>query len=175
MIRPNVIGIKVNGMTVLDHFDVIDGRSYYFVGCHCGEITLTRVDQVTGKGLKSCGCQSHRYSMGALEHFYRNYKRDAKEEGRSFNLTRTAFTSMVFRNCHYCGQPPSRIYTPRPERPWTSILVNGIDRVNNQHGYSKKNCVACCRICNYAKHKYPVEDFIEWLDNVASFRRGRSD
>ena len=43
---------------------------------------------------------------------------------------------------------------------------NGIDRVNNNLGYSKSNCVACCTFCNYAKSDHSQEEFIFWIQKA---------
>lgn len=33
-------------------------------------------------------------------------------------------------------------------------------------GYSISNCVACCKVCNYAKHIMNYQEFINWIDLV---------
>jgi hypothetical protein len=38
--------------------------------------------------------------------------------------------------------------------------VIGIDRINNEVGYSIKNSVPCCGVCNYMKRKFSKEEFI---------------
>ncbi|MEI8273908.1 MAG: hypothetical protein WCG08_14935 [Paludibacter sp.] len=56
------------------------------------------------------------------------------------------FELIIEKACHYCGK----------EGP------NGIDRVNNQIGYIKENCVPCCKHCNYAKGDLSISDFNAW-------------
>jgi hypothetical protein len=56
-------------------------------------------------------------------------------------------------SCHYCGI----LETGR---------FNGLDRVDNQKGYTLENVVACCRWCNRAKGRNSVEEFSTWLEWV---------
>lgn len=44
--------------------------------------------------------------------------------------------------------------------------MNGIDRVDNNKGYTLNNCVPCCKTCNQAKHRLSQEYFIEWVEKI---------
>lgn len=39
-------------------------------------------------------------------------------------------------------------------------IANGIDRVDSSKGYTKENCIPCCRPCNVAKLDRTQEEFI---------------
>ena len=51
------------------------------------------------------------------------------------------------KNCHYCGA----------ELEWSKFNRKGenksyyLDRKDNDEGYTKINCVVCCRRCNWIK------------------------
>ena len=45
----------------------------------------------------------------------------------------------------------------------TPFLRNGIDRIDNNKGYTKENCVPCCDICNRIKMDLPYNVFIEHI------------
>jgi hypothetical protein len=45
-------------------------------------------------------------------------------------------------------------------------LYNGIDRVDNTLGYSKENCVSCCKICNYMKQVLTLEEFYSHIRRI---------
>jgi len=80
----------------------------------------------------------------------RNYREGALTRGIEFSLTEEMAGRLLCQPCHYCGW--------HPKHKW-----NGIDRVDNKAGYTPENCVSCCRWCNMAKGRQPVEDFLEWL------------
>ncbi len=65
------------------------------------------------------------------------------------------------KNCHYCGIAEGdfipiwkgKFYKNRGERL-------ELERKDNEKGYSKKNCVLACAICNNAKSdKFTYEEF----------------
>ena len=43
---------------------------------------------------------------------------------------------------------------------------NGIDRIDNNLGYTVQNSISCCKKCNYAKHKMSYDEFIELVTNI---------
>ncbi len=78
---------------------------------------------------------------------YCNYKIRAKKKFPMEEfLTEHEFEELVQKDCFYCGK----------------IGPNGIDRVNNKLGYSKNNCVPCCKHCNYVKGDLTINDFQTW-------------
>ena len=64
------------------------------------------------------------------------------------------------KNCHYCGIKEEdfisiwgKFYKMRGERL-------ELERTDNNKGYSEKNCVLACAICNNAKsNKFTYEEF----------------
>lgn len=49
---------------------------------------------------------------------------------------------------------------------------NGIDRVNNDIGYIKNNCIPCCKICNRAKNSMSYDDFLNWIKILVKNNKG---
>jgi len=83
----------------------------------------------------------------------RQYQRGAHKRGLSFELDLAAFTVLIHQPCHYCYQSPDP--------------TNGVDRYNNDEGYTAENSVPCCSMCNRAKGAIPVEDFLCWCARIA--------
>ena len=99
------------------------------------------------------------YDKGRYRARYRNvdtryaiYVKSARERGRSFSLTLEEFKEITSRPCHYCHRCTGTM---------------GIDRVQNDLGYDKPNCVPCCKACNQMKHTYTAEQFIDHCKRVA--------
>lgn len=46
------------------------------------------------------------------------------------------------------------------------FYYQGIDRKDNLKGYSKENCVSCCKRCNRAKDVHNQASFLEWIKLV---------
>ena len=57
--------------------------------------------------------------------------------------------------CHYCGRTvvwPERAFVKTARRQYArSSKAYYLDRINNDVGYTKSNCVVCCTTCNAIK------------------------
>lgn len=106
-------------------------------------------------------------NQAGINDVYGQYKSRAKRLGLVFHLTKEEFVEETSRDCFYCGLPPSTIGKPRYKTFSGEVyLYNGLDRVNNEHGYTVGNCVACCEQCNRAKLDYSQAEFIGWVKRV---------
>lgn len=83
------------------------------------------------------------------------YIKDATIKGRVWDLTHEHAWNLLHSPCVYCG------YTPE------SNSRNGIDRFDNKDGYTKKNALACCSVCNLAKRGMSPEAWRQWLLRTA--------
>ncbi len=158
---------QVGNWTVLK---AVSGRrsSEWLVRCVCG--TKRRLDGYRVRHQKSCGCKTseliaarnRKYAHPAQTEVYLGYKRDAKKRDLKWALSREFFLALTQRNCHYCGVAPFRERTHSGE----IFVYNGVDRVNSAKGYTKRNVVPCCLICNRAKSDSPVEVFLVWAKRI---------
>jgi hypothetical protein len=88
-------------------------------------------------------------NINNLESYYKRYINDCKRRGYGdFQINFETFSELVSKPCYYCK------YIKDNE-------TNGIDRMNNDIGYIKENCVSCCWKCNRMKHFYHPVFFIE--------------
>lgn len=81
-------------------------------------------------------------------------KLGARKRGHAWRLPFYKWAELVRLPCHYCGET-------------LSAYGCGLDRINNKHGYSDKNCVPCCGGCNIAKHSATYDDFISRTNRIA--------
>jgi len=129
--------------------------------CNCGENRVVDTNKLLN-GTISC-CKNHRgykdRKTPALNSLFYNYKYGAKKRDLIFNLSKNDFIQLINQNCCYCGTPPRNIIKKYKA---SIIQYNGIDRLDNKKGYIIDNCVSCCKICNRAKLKRTLQEFIEW-------------
>ncbi len=94
------------------------------------------------------------------------YKERAKSKNRSFKLSFKQFKKLCLSKCTYCGAPPEDGY----EHSYKNLRfrINGIDRLDNNKGYVKTNCLACCTYCNYAKKDMDMALWLRWCHQVAN-------
>jgi len=86
------------------------------------------------------------------KHSFNLYIKDAKKRGLLFSITEELFEKLRGGKCYYCD----------------SIENIGIDRVDNNIGYIKKNIVSCCSTCNMMKRAYDKDYFINQCKKVSN-------
>jgi len=174
------IGEKYNRLTVMS-FE--GGNNGYTCQCECGKITSkVRGWELKTGGQKSCGCLIREKTaerrqlpelQGLKNEILHNYQGAAKRRGYDFLLTKEEFYNLIQSNCYYCGAKPSMIHkgTPRIMMDTSDFKYNGIDRKDNAQGYTKDNCVPCCKICNTAKASLTSEEWFDWLHRICIFNK----
>ena len=80
----------------------------------------------------------------------------AKRKNFEFTLTKIDFAHLISTPCVYCGELQENF--------------NGVDRINSNKGYTKDNCVSCCKLCNYMKNKYSEEIFKKHVDKIYKYQ-----
>jgi hypothetical protein len=181
-------GTVFNRLTVLDEMPTRDknGRIILRCTCSCGKITEAPKGYVISGNTKSCGCakaDSTRINMqvrwlpkgeAAFNALFNKYRIAARERGYEFLLTKDEFRSLTALPCNYCGLPPSQVtnYNPKDTPGNGNYIYSGVDRVDNGKGYSKENCVPCCKTCQYAKRDNSVDDFLQWAARLAAYQAG---
>lgn len=139
--------------------------------CSCGNTSSVRgSDLVTGK-TQSCGClaletRSLPFGDAAINKAINSYKQAARKRGYTWELSREEFIKVTSKDCYYCGAKPSNCRDEKSQCNNGSYTYNGIDRVNNNEGYSMSNVVPCCGMCNTAKRHYSQEEFYSWVERV---------
>ena len=54
-------------------------------------------------------------------------------------------------------------------------MYSGLDRINNEVGYTRQNVVPCCIICNRAKNSMPFKDFIDWINRLTQYTQWKAN
>lgn len=156
----DIIGERFSDLTVIKPIRPGKYRGVsYLCQCDCGTSCEVYGGHLRAGMRHSCGCRSKkRIQDTAIDNIMRAYKRKCKDKGREFNLTRDQFTSLIFKNCSYCGMAPVNRWRQQHTKK-ILFAYNGIDRMDANKGYSLDNCVASCLICNRVKSDMTFEDF----------------
>ena len=193
----NVIGKKFGMLTILafsePYINKTDGfkRTMVLCKCDCGNIkiitgTALRKAMLSKKGgTHSCGCLLTEYlerlprllvernikieGYSAQSLVLHRYKVGAKARNLPFELSREQTINLCSSNCYYCGIQPCQLL-PENRVKNGNFLHNGIDRIDNDKGYTEENCVPCCHICNMAKRNLTLEEFNQWIERLIKFR-----
>lgn len=163
-------------------YKIIDKHNIWswFCECDCGKTTIVRQDYLLNNRIKSCGClrslntskRKSKNPIGVNENaVYFQYLHSAKKRNLLFELSKEQCIKLFNSECFYCGLKP---YTKKAVHRNKLNLIerniyyyyNGIDRKDNNIGYTLDNCVSCCKFCNKGKSVYSESDFINWIESV---------
>ncbi len=159
-----VVAIEPTGRTT-KHGDTI----WKFL-CDCGNTTEHATPTATNGDLKSCGCgrrlQPDEIEDALIRHLYASKKSETRGRRKEivWDLSLEEFTGLVTSPCIYCGGKDyiSRRYSSKRTKMLEGELC-GVDRRDSSRGYTADNCDPCCQMCNYAKNRFPQDDFINWI------------
>lgn len=140
--------------------------------CDCGNVKLIEQSMLLCGHNTTCGCHFKKYSKEESNWYrqYRSYSSDASERNLIFELSFEDFKKICQQDCFYCQDPPEKRYE-NEKKAADPIITNGIDRVDNDKGYTLENCVPCCSFCNYAKAAMSVDDFENQVLAIAKCMR----
>lgn len=85
------------------------------------------------------------------------YKKRALNCGIPVELSDEQFYKLFDGICEYCGRKPDH------------TCLNGIDRVDNDLGYTINNCVSCCSLCNDMKCCMAAYVFIRRCQHIEKY------
>lgn len=162
-----MIGKKFNFLTVVSHHSRERG---YVCRCDCGNETVVKTYALKIGRQISCGCAPRRTQpnhVAAKREVFRKYKHAAKRRSHGFTLSFEEFSDLIMKKCHYCNGDFSRV-SPLPRHK--NFRHNGVDRVDNNLGYTKENCVPCCVICNNSKSTLSMKNWMDWLKRISEFQ-----
>ena len=133
--------------------------------CDCGKVIKVKSRSLVSGETKSCGClRKIKAGEANFNKLLANYQNSARRNDVPFSLMTEQFRELTKRNCHYCGTKPRQKKYRRFSNG--AYIFNGIDRKNNDLGYTVKNSLPCCFICNRAKGTMSYKEFILWIQTI---------
>jgi len=90
------------------------------------------------------------------------------------DLTFDDWFSLTQQPCYYCDRLPANVCNSVSNKNGIPFVYNGIDRKNNNLGYTALNSVTCCKRCNYAKHTMSDEEFLQLALTIAKKHFGEN-
>lgn len=148
-------------------------RRMWMVKCKCGkefETSGTKLRRGDIVMCRSCACKLRPQSAIIYTGEDRAFKEIILDRATKSNIdvsiTAKQFIEKATSNCFYCGAKP--FLRPYLSKRGINVHLNGLDRVDNSKGYSEKNCVPCCKLCNNMKRNTLVDKFIDHIKLIYS-------
>lgn len=175
--KEDLTGLKFNKLTVLNLIDHNKDKTYkkryWLCLCDCGKQTISATSQIVSGKTKSCGCIKVESSIinsinsrhkivkkgSGYNSLFNSYYKSAKIKDRPFELSLKDFTELLKGDCFYCGSEPKSVFM----KSYYNVIYNGIDRRDNNLGYTLDNSVSCCKMCNISKNNHTENEFKEWI------------
>lgn len=89
---------------------------------------------------------------------YSSYLSNCRRRNVFWGLSLEEFVKITSKNCTYCERPPSQVRG--------RYVYNGIDRKDNAQGYTAKNSLPCCGLCNAVKSNRFTFDQMKQIGRV---------
>lgn len=169
---PDLTGKTFCRLTVIERIKNYNPKftgALWLCKCICGKTTKVRGSNLRKGHVKSCGCLGNHkgkkaFGLSAKMAVFSYYRCLAHKKHRRFDLSFKKLVEITSQNCYYCNQPPSN----KKSNGFNNgdFIYNGIDRKNNNLGYTIKNCVPCCKFCNIAKNNRNEKEFYIWIDKI---------
>ena len=157
-------GNRYGKLVVLGRAGKEHGRDqvYWHCRCDCGSKVVVGSRSLRNGRTRSCGCLSLLpKGVAAFNKIVSTMKHNARARDLEWQLTDEQVRCLTKQVCHYCGAKPSQI--SRGERINGTYIYNGLDRVDNDRGYTIDNVVSCCFKCNRSKGTQTVDEFRSWV------------
>jgi hypothetical protein len=183
--KVDMVGQKFGRLLILSAAKSRHGRAYWNCVCDCGKLCKAMGRWVRQGKKRSCGClqrESNQINAAAMHAannlppgeaafnlLFASYRCSAAARDIQFNLTKADVSSLTKQNCFYCGAEPKTAYALG--LPNGGYVYNGVDRKDSLLGYDLENCVACCKMCNWMKNKFTVEEFLSKCAAITNHQR----
>lgn len=183
--RKDLTGQRFGKLEVIKFVPDETKISKWLCKCDCENEKIIGINQIKFGTTKSCGClkkeqhnlQKNRktfligntYNRGIKNEscfniLFNNYKYNAKKRNYEFLLSKEEFRILTSQNCIYCGIKPLNII--KSKTCYGEYIYNGIDRIDNNIGYTTDNVVPCCEICNIMKMALSQEEFLNHIKRI---------
>jgi len=95
----------------------------------------------------------------------RGYKKNAQKRNLLWELSDEQVKDITSKSCFYCdAEPKNEIKAHVGENG--RYLYNGIDRLDNNAGYTINNVVPCCYRCNILKKDFSINSMVKVLTRL---------
>lgn len=160
-------------------------RALWLCRCECGNTSIVDTRSLgSGRSTQCQPCARVAQGLAMMKpkgwfgkaRYLVQYKANATRRELVWLLSDTEALQLSQLNCFYCGIKPLGVWgsgcrnTSLLAKQNGLYLANGIDRKNNDLGYTLANCVACCRECNKAKNNTDYDQFMSWIGRLIVFQ-----
>lgn len=153
--------------------------------CTCGQIKiLPKHFILKNKNNEQCYCLKKLPGEASWNRRFKSHTSGCKSRNLINEINKELFIEICSKKCSYCNSDP-KDWNPNIKldgtfiKKWEGHIIrqstideawikcNGIDRIDNDKGYTLENSVSCCMDCNFEKGAKSFSDWCkrkEWLE-----------
>lgn len=174
----DISGQRIGRLIVIERTKKTKTGAYFWLcKCDCGKLKEIRRSSLSHGRTVSCGCYSRQNpknrlpgNEGAFNQCYSSMKLNAKRRGYIFKISKKQFKILTQKNCYYCNALPLQEMKTYKNTP--SYFYNGLDRIDNNKGYTLKNVLTACGRCNKLRGtELSVEETKLLIKTLLDFRK----
>jgi hypothetical protein len=94
-----------------------------------------------------------------LKYRWNEFNRNASKRKGSIQILKEQWHQIVRQPCYLCGFIPE------------GFLINGLDRVDNENGYTPENIKSCCFKCNKLKLNWEITEFLDQVKKIEAYQQ----
>ena len=169
----SIVGKKYGTLTIIERLGKdAKHQANYVCKCDCGKEKIYRGNYLLSGIIKSCGCKRrNNTSENGQTVAWFAYRKNAKKRNLAFDLTKERFIKLIEQSCFYCGKKnTNKTYAYKRSNENEIFYHNGIDRYDNDRGYTFENSVTCCKLCNHMKWDLSYNDWQEHMRAILGFK-----
>lgn len=165
------VGKRFGKLVVLEIGKKGNHNDYALCKCDCGKQKKIWGTSLYRGCTKSCGCfNDQRGLKSGLNSVYKLYQKRAEKLKLEFSISFEIFENLCKGKCFYCNREPSNEVKRTTKTKGTrSFVYNGIDRVENVKGYTEKNVVSCCKMCNLMKKDMSTDEWFKQMKKILQY------
>ena len=130
--------------------------------CDCGKEVIVAGGDLCHSRTESCGCKRKKTDDNpAARQVWYSYNYRARKVGQKLSIPKEQFYRLILNPCFYCGVSGSNV--SKNKYNGAALPYNGLDRIDNNKGYTLNNSVPCCEMCNKAKRDLTQQEFLVWI------------
>jgi hypothetical protein len=165
----DLTGQRFGKLIVVQRGEKKGSGAYWLCQCDCGNKVEVRTDNLRKGDTTSCGCKNKlAFGESSMRWVYNLYKYSfAKKRNLSFELTMEQFKEITQKNCFYCDEEPRNFFSGKSSHRNGGYTYNGLDRKDNNQGYTLDNAVPCCGKCNKMKSDLTFQEFVDRIIKIS--------
>lgn len=166
-------GQKFGRLTLIERIPIFKRPTKYRCRCECGTELIVLWSNIQRNTTQSCGCLRKdtikKTKLKPVEdvlakQIFSYYRKNAISRDIPWLLSLEEVRTLIFQPCLYCGiTGETETILGGTKR---KVRNNGIDRRENNLGYTIQNSVPCCKSCNFSKGSKTEKEFSEWIKRI---------